>query len=325
MAGWYWQFDPLIVANATFDVVCFSTCLYLLAPIRQRSSSMQGSTASPQTNISTPSIWSRKRWDLVTAATVATLLWHFLRFVLVVVLSFHSVRHAKLQHEAEMKAANSTEGTVSGPIEIDAGNPFTQQPAFFIVTVLPALAVISRAFIVSAFAWVQKSFAPLSSTVTGKHEQEAPKSPASPTYANQKTSLPVSSSSQLSLGHFLTDLPARIHGPRQNLYLLAFYFCIAALITFVPFTYHFVWYIDTPRIEFVATLYLAAVLQDSKNVPGLSNKEKRQRGIPSFQRLVNLRWLGLLVLFVDFFNELVWRAILDGTMVFIIWRFDTLV
>ncbi|CAG8595396.1 11042_t:CDS:2, partial [Acaulospora colombiana] len=112
------------------------------------------------------------------------------------------------------------------------------------------------------------------SNATSKQEQEALRSPISPTSANQKTSLPVTSASPLSLWHFLSDLPSRVHGPRQNLYLLAFYFCIATLITFLPFTYHFVWYIDTPRIEFVATLYLAAVLQDSKNVPGLSNKEK---------------------------------------------------
>jgi hypothetical protein len=330
MAGWYFQFDPLIVANATFDVACLSTCLYLLvmrggiknhlalkgttsqisqqsgnpatikAPVRQRSSSTQGLTAPPQTNIPTYSIWSRKRWDLVAAATVATFLWHSLRLIIVVLLSMHSVRHAKLKHEAEMKAANSTDGEVPSPIEIEESNPFTEQPALFIVTTLPAIAVISRIFIIAAFAWVQKSFFPLSVNTNSqsstpmlhspsspsprtpkqevilksKHEQDAHRNPTSPTSAHNKSAPPVPTTPPSSIWTFVSDLPARVHGPRQNLYLLAFYICIGMLVTLVPFTYHVIWYFDTPRIELVTTLYLAAVLQDSKNVPGLTNKEK---------------------------------------------------
>lgn len=175
-------------------------------------------------------------------------------------------------------------------------NPLLVFPALYCVLALPILIALSRVLLVALFAFSKKaSFpasasAPANTTATSSVPSSpvSPKSPSSPkvkqrgqspftqvTGAINSTSIPPAVTAAPSPAWtFIESLPSRVHGPNQNLYLLAFYICTLYAVTFMPFSYNLVWYLDTPRVEFVSTLYLAGILQDAKNVPGLSTRER---------------------------------------------------
>ncbi|KIM34173.1 hypothetical protein M408DRAFT_91655, partial [Serendipita vermifera MAFF 305830] len=324
-----WLLDLPTTLNSGFDTICLSLGIYILVT-RLRTSDISSKPSQTTTSaLTTPSLWTRKRLSILCASALATTLVQLTRILLIASLSYDAYRTA---------AAAVAPGTDDKPTQ---DNPLMRPPALYGVLALPVFTFFSRGLLILLFALP---------TTTKKHPLAPPPTPSSPVVSTQHAippsprprkgsvapNSPKESSFPLADGplpphlahppspiwQFVSSLPSRLYGPTQNLYLIAFYSCILFACIFVPFSYHTYWYFDIPRIELVLSLYLAAILRDAKNVPGLTVKEKRARGIPTLERVVYARWLGLAILFLEVPVETLWKVLLDGSVMFILWRAD---
>lgn len=342
-----WEFDVFTALNATFDAASIFLCLYLVVQrIRphlhaKRQPATHAQNAVPQVQ----SLWSRKRPHLAVFTATVTALWHLVRVLLVLFLSFNAMRIEHAEQTSDPASLDDIDATQN--LEDQRLSALVRPPAIWGVKVLPVLMVLSRAGIIALFAFPRKLSPP---SVPESTEPVTPGSPSSPRMAKMsvasKRGEPPSSTPALPsdipsspVWEFVRTIPGRVYGPSQNLYLVAFYLWLAYAAVAVPFTYHPLWYFDTPRLEPITSLYLASFLKDASRVKGLSVKDKvrryrlvdlngtltplqRQRGIVSFQRVVYIRWAALLVMALGFPVEVGWRLGLEGSVMYILWRIE---
>ncbi|KAG8847099.1 hypothetical protein FRB91_000194 [Serendipita sp. 411] len=266
------------------------------------------------------SIWANKRFWIVTTSTIAALLWHLNRLFLIVALSWDTIHHgdgssgeAKKQDEGW-----DEEGEAQGKVS----NPFLRPPAMYIVFFLPVVLVLSRALLLASFGFPKRGAKSSSSSPNDRDEKQQQQQRHATTTTTTTTNTNTTTTSLFSV--VLDTITSRVYGSNQNGYMLAFYVCMLGLVTFVPFTYSPVWYFDTPRVEFVTSLYLAGVLKDAERVKkGLSAKEKRQRGLSSFEHLVRLRWFVTLLTILGVGPEFGARFVFDGSVLFALYKLES--
>lgn len=267
-----WAIDVPTAIHSGFDLLCLSIGTYILLT-RSRQHQQSTVTPSPTPLTITPSLWARKRLPLLLGSTLSTCLVHLIRILLIVSLTLDANR-LNAEH------AKTAPGPSDTPLP-EIINPLTRPPALYGVLALPALMLLSRGLLILAFAL------PATRKLTVVPAPSSPvittTVPASPRPRKGSVARATSPTTNDTVSHnpppspiwqFISSLPGRLTGPTQNLYLLAFYACIGSACILVPFSYDTYWYLDVPRLEFVLSLYLAAVLQDAKNVPGLTTKEK---------------------------------------------------
>lgn len=280
-----WELDVFTSINAGYDVLSLCIGIFLIVT-RTRQSLLATKKPSPPTNsqplLHTPSLWTRKRLSLVLFATTVTVIWHLIRLLLVGILSYSAARHAHSEESQPAYMDDMDAEQIAGDGRVST---LMEPPAVWGVMLLPFLMLFSRGAIILLFAFPKKQALSSTAATTTEVVPESPKDivpssprhgkhakPTSPTVPQQTTFVPTPPPSPT--WEFIRSLPGLLYGPNQNLYMLAFYMCIATAIIIVPFTYHIVWYLDTPRLEPVASLYLAGVLKDATRVKNLTSKEK---------------------------------------------------
>lgn len=312
----HWEIDITTASSVLFDVVCFAVCLYTLATQILQLSTAQSSAKSPTSSgvasgVATReySVWKNKRRLPMLTATLATLLWHAGRLSLVVILSLEAIR-------TRQPPAGATEEDEYA-YEERSNNPFLRPPAVYIVLALPAFTLVSRTSIIALFAFQKSHKWHQETTAHKKGSTQRRRSTSHGTEAAETAVAGKTSRIFDRVMQYIVDLRLRLYGPTQNLYLVAFYLCTGLAIMFVPFTYNLIWYLDTPRLEFMSTLYLAGIVSDASL---FSSSEKRRRGITHLRNLVNIRWFALGLMFFRLGHDVVWRFLLDGTAVQLLWK-----
>ncbi|KAG8844055.1 hypothetical protein FRC20_003633 [Serendipita sp. 405] len=312
-----------------------STTTTTATRIRGNSVNGNGTNVSPPgngTQTASPiptsfSIWANKRFWIVTTSTIAALLWHLNRLLLIVALSWDTIHHGDSGGGGEAKKQGEEWDEEEGEAQGKVSNPFLRPPAMYIVFFLPVVLVLSRALLLASFGFPKRaksssSSSSSSSSPNDRDEKQQQQRHASTTTTTNTNTTNTSTPSLFSV--VLDTVTSRMYGSNQNGYMLAFYVCMLGLVTFVPFTYSPVWYFDTPRVEFVTSLYLAGVLKDAERVKkGLSAKEKRQRGLSSFEHLVRLRWFVTLLTILGVGPEFGARFVFDGSVLFALYKLES--